>query len=55
MGPVPAFGGIVVAVQGLSYIQLSATPWTAARQVSLFITNSHSLLKLMSIESVTPT
>ena len=54
MGPVPAFGGIVVAVQGLSYIQLSATPWTAARQVSLFITNSHRLLKLMSIESVMP-
>ena len=31
-----------------------ATPWTAARQVSLSITNSRSLLKLMSIESVMP-
>ena len=30
------------------------TPWTAARQASLFITNSQSLLKLMSIESVMP-
>ena len=32
----------------------SATPWTAARQVSLSITNSQSLLKLMSIELVMP-
>ena len=32
----------------------SATPWTAARQASLCITNSWSLLKLMSIESVIP-
>ena len=32
----------------------SATPWTAARQASLSITNSRSLLKLMSIESVMP-
>ena len=32
----------------------SATPWTAACQASLFITNSGSLLKLMSIESVMP-
>ena len=32
----------------------SATPWNAARQASLFITNSWSLLKLMSIESVMP-
>ena len=32
----------------------SATPWTAACQASLFITNSHSLLKLISIESVMP-
>ena len=30
------------------------TPWTAARQASLFITNSHSLLKLMSTEWVIP-
>ena len=33
---------------------LTATPWTAARQASLSITNSQSLLKLMSIESVMP-
>ena len=33
----------------------SATPWTAARQASLSITNSQSLLKLMSIESVMQT
>ena len=32
----------------------SVTPWTAARQASLSITNSHGLLKLVSIESVTP-
>ena len=32
----------------------SATPWTAARQASLSTTNSRSLLKLMSIESVMP-
>ena len=38
----------------LSPVQLFATPWTAARQASLSITNSQSLLKLMSIESVMP-
>jgi len=37
-----------------SRVQLFAVPWTAARQVSLSITNSHSLLKLMSIESMMP-
>ena len=42
------------SVQLLSYIQLSATLWTAARQASMSITNSWSLLKLMSIESVRP-
>ena len=42
------------SVQSLSCVQLSATPWTAARQASLFITNSQSLLKLMSIQSVRP-
>ena len=36
------------------HLQLFATPWTAARQASLSITNSWSLLKLMSIESVVP-
>ena len=42
------------SVQSLSCVRLFATPWTAARQASLSITNSHSLLKLMSIESVMP-
>ena len=37
------------SVQSLSRVRLFATPWTAARQTSLFITNSQSLLKLMSI------
>ena len=41
-------------VQLLSRLQLFATPWTTARQASLSITNSWSLLKLMSIESVMP-
>ena len=43
-----------VAVQSLSCVQLFVTPWTAARQASLSITNSRSLLKLMFIESVMP-
>ena len=42
------------SVQSLSHVLLFATPWTAARQASLSITNSRSLLKLMSIESVLP-
>ena len=42
------------SVQSLSHVQLFANPWTAARQASLSITNSQSLLKLMSIESVMP-
>ena len=41
-------------IQSLSHVRLLATPWTAAHQASLFITNSQSLLKLMSIESVMP-
>ena len=41
-------------VQLLSHVRLSVTPWTAARQASLSITNSRSLPKLMSIESVMP-
>ena len=40
------------SVQSLSRVRLFATPWTTARQPSLSITNSQSLLKLMSIESV---
>ena len=42
------------SVQSLSHVWLFETPWTAARQASLSITNSRSLLKLMSIESVMP-
>ena len=42
------------SVQLLSHVRLFATPWIAARQASLFITNSQSLLKLMSIELVLP-
>ena len=42
------------SVQLLSHIWLFATPWTTARQASLSITNSESLLKLMSIELVMP-
>ena len=42
------------SVQLLSHVRLFATPWTAAHQVSLSITNSRSLLILMSIESVMP-
>ena len=42
------------SVQSLSRIRLFATPWIAARQASLSITNSRSSLKLTSIESVMP-
>ena len=42
------------SVQSLSRVWLFATPWTAACQASLYITNSRSLIKLMSIESVMP-
>ena len=42
------------SVQLFSHVWLFATPWTVARQASLSITNSQSLLKLMSIESVMP-
>ena len=45
---------LLVSVQSLRHVQLFVTPWTAARQASLSITNSRSLLKLMSIESVMP-
>ena len=43
-----------ISVQSLSRVQLLVTPWTAAHQASLSVTNSWSLHKLMSIESVTP-
>ena len=42
------------SVQSLSRVQLFAIPWAAARQTSLFITNSRSLLKLKSISLVMP-
>ena len=42
------------SVQSLSRVRLFATPWIAARQASLPITNSQSLLKFTSIESVMP-
>ena len=45
---------LLSSVQLLNHIQLFVTPWTAARQASQSVTNSQSLLKLMSIESVMP-
>ena len=42
------------SVQSLSHVRLFATPWTAARQASLSITNVQSSRKLMSIESLIP-
>ena len=42
------------SVQSLSHVWLFATPWIAAHQASLSITNSRSSLKLMSIKSVMP-
>ena len=50
-------GGISVqfsSFQSLSRVRLFVTPWTVACQASLSTTNSHSLLKLMSIKSVMP-
>ena len=44
----------IAVVQSLSRVWLFVTPWTAACQASLSITNSQSLFKLMSIESVMP-
>ena len=45
---------IIVVLQLLCRVRLFATPWTAAHQHTLSITNSQSLLKLMSIKSVMP-
>ena len=45
---------LLSAIQLLSWAWLFATPWTATHQVSLSISNSRCLLKLMSIESVMP-
>ena len=44
----------IILVQSLSHVRLFATPWIAARQASLSIKNSWSLLKLMPIELVMP-
>ena len=55
---IPWFEGIstksISSVQRISYVWLFVTPWTATCQASLYITNSQSLLKHMSIESVMP-
>ena len=48
------FCTVLSSVQSLSRVQLSATPWTAAHQAFLSITNSHSSLRLTSVESVMP-
>ena len=45
---------LLLSVQLLSCVQLFATPWTAAQQASLSITNSRSLPKFISIKSVMP-
>ena len=45
---------VLSSVQSLSCVQLFATAWTITRQASLFIANSRSLLKLMSIKLVMP-
>ena len=45
---------IQFSVQSLSYVQLFATPWIAALQASLSITNSRSSIRLMSIDLVIP-
>ena len=50
----PPSPSLFSSVQALSRVRLFATPWPAARQASLSITNSRSLLKPMSMESVTP-
>ena len=42
------------SIQSLNHVQLFATPWTAAQQASLSITNSRNLLKLISIELAMP-
>ena len=49
-----SFPTSLYSVQSLSHVWLFATPWTAAHQASLSITNSWNLFKLMSIESVMP-
>ena len=53
-GVIEQHGSISLCSVQFSRVQLFATPWTSARQASLSITNSRSLLKLMPIESVMP-
>ena len=48
------YNGMFSSIQSLSHFPLFVTPWTGTRQASLSITNSWSLLKLMSIELVMP-
>ena len=50
----PSDEGLRQSVQSLSRVRLFVIPWTVARQASLSIINSRSLLKLMSIELVMP-
>ena len=52
--PIQHCKAIIFSVQLLSHARLFATPWTAACHTSLSITNSLSLLRLMSIKSVMP-
>ena len=52
--PISVWDDQFSSVQSLSHVQLFATPWTAACHASLSITNSQSLLKLMSIDLVIP-
>ena len=54
LGCILPLGGINQSVQSLSHVELFATPWTTAHQASLSITNSRSLPKLTSIESMMP-
>ena len=54
MGLYLIYSSLFSSVQSLSPVQLCPTPWTAVRQASLSITNSQSLLKVMSIMSVMP-
>ena len=50
----PGFNPQFSSVHSLSCVLVFVSPWTAARQASLSFTNSQTLLKLMSIESVMP-
>ena len=58
IGKVPGVSGLAVQFSSVQFscsvVYDSATPWITARQASLSITNSRSLLRLMSIESVVP-